>query len=137
MGGVAAERVCHALDRRRDGQITWTASASLSFRSGSFLAIPSRLEAIASRLEAIAIRLEAIAIRLEAIASRFPLHVTSVERKYSCPQSVSLSWAIQIALSSGSSGLKFVSTLYVQRFSLDCWRTRDTAASKIALVSWV
>ncbi|CAK9098317.1 unnamed protein product [Durusdinium trenchii] len=24
MGGVAAERVCHALDRRRDGQITWT-----------------------------------------------------------------------------------------------------------------
>ncbi|CAE7677135.1 CPK7 [Symbiodinium microadriaticum] len=24
MGGVAAERVCHALDHRRDGQITWT-----------------------------------------------------------------------------------------------------------------
>ena len=24
MGGVAAERVCHALEHRRDGQITWT-----------------------------------------------------------------------------------------------------------------
>ena len=24
MGGVAAERVCHGLDRRKDGQITWT-----------------------------------------------------------------------------------------------------------------
>lgn len=24
MGGVAAERVYHGLDRRKDGQITWT-----------------------------------------------------------------------------------------------------------------
>ena len=29
MGGVAAERVCHALDRRRDGQITWTEFTAL------------------------------------------------------------------------------------------------------------
>eukprot|EP00913_Durusdinium_trenchii_P022720 g21336.t1 len=35
MGGVAAERVCHALDRRRDGQITWTASARTEFTAAA------------------------------------------------------------------------------------------------------